>query len=157
MALWSVSGAERAAGGARLSEVYLGDSGGCSGCFEIPRSTRESRQQRPRASRFRGSVPAGGRVWNLARRSADRDAKIEPAARKMTAVRRSHLMHPMNQGFILSDSQKESVLKRRAFETRKKTMKIKFLARIFEKLGKKNAPRTKSAVHSKCSKNLKKD
>lgn len=48
---------------------------------------------RPRASRFRGSVPAGGRVWNLARRSADRDAKIEPAARKMTDAKRSHLMH----------------------------------------------------------------
>ena len=25
---------------------------------------------------IRGSVPAGGRVWNLARRSADRDAKF---------------------------------------------------------------------------------
>ena len=61
--------------------------------FEIPRSTRKSRQQRPRASRFRGSVPAGGRVWNLARRGADRDANFEPLARKMTAVRRSHLMH----------------------------------------------------------------
>lgn len=28
-----------------------GEPGGCSGCFEIPRSTRKSRQQRPRASR----------------------------------------------------------------------------------------------------------
>lgn len=54
---------ERAAGGAA--------SGSCHprgrGRFEIPRSTRESRQQRPRASRFRGSVPAGGLMWNLAR------------------------------------------------------------------------------------------
>lgn len=72
--------------------------------FEIPRSTRESRQQKPRASRFRGSVPAGGRVWNLARRSADHDAKIEPAARKMTGVRWSHLLHPVSPVHILSYS-----------------------------------------------------
>ena len=91
---------ERAAGGAA--------SGSCHprgrGRFEIPRSTRESRQQKPRASRFRGSVPAGGRVWNLARRSADHDAKIEPAARKMTGVRWSHLMHPMNQVHKMTNS-----------------------------------------------------
>ena len=61
--------------------------------FRDSTMTRKSRQQRPRASRFRGSVPAGGRVWNLARRGADRDANFEPLARKMTAVRRSHLMH----------------------------------------------------------------
>lgn len=100
---------ERAAGGAA--------SGSCHprgrGRFEIPRSTRESRQQRPRASRFRGSVPAGGLMWNLARCRADRDAKIEPAARKMTDARRSHLMHSMIQGFILSDSQKGSAPMRR--------------------------------------------
>ena len=36
---------------------------------------------------------------------ADRDAKIEPAARKMASVKRSHLMHSMNQVFILSDSE----------------------------------------------------
>lgn len=42
---------------------------------------------------FAALVPAGGRGWNLARRGADRDAKIEPMARKMTSVRRSHLMH----------------------------------------------------------------
>lgn len=88
-----------------------GESGGCSGRFEIPRSRRAG-QAAGRALRvFAALVPAGGRVWNLARRSADRDAKIEPAARKMTGVRRSHLMHPMNQVFILSDSQKESALK----------------------------------------------
>ena len=44
-------------------------------------------------------------MWNLARRGADRDAKIEPAARKSPSVRRSHLMHPMSQGFILSGSE----------------------------------------------------
>lgn len=44
---------------------------------------------------------------------ADRDAKIEPAARKMTDARRSHLMHSMTQGFILSDSQKGIALMRR--------------------------------------------
>lgn len=54
---------------------------------------------------FAALVPAGGRVWNLARRGADRDAKIEPAARKMTNVNRSHLMHPMNPVHILNDSE----------------------------------------------------
>ena len=68
---------------------------------------------------FAALVPAGGRVWKLARRSADHDAKIEPAARKMTGVRWSHLMHPMNQGFILSDSQKESALMSRGLRARK--------------------------------------
>lgn len=76
VALWSVPGAERTAEGGSGEASVWGDSGGCSGRFEIPRSTRKSRQQRPRASRFRGSVPAGGRVWNLARRSADHDAKF---------------------------------------------------------------------------------
>ena len=42
---------------------------------------------------FAALVPAGGRAWNLARRGADHDANFEPLARKMTAVRRSHLMH----------------------------------------------------------------
>lgn len=37
--------------------------------------------------------------------SADRDANFEPLARKMTAVRRSHLMHSVTQGFILTDSE----------------------------------------------------
>lgn len=69
------------------------------------------RQQAARFAFFAALVPAGGRVWNLARRGADRDANFEPLARKMTGVRRSHLMHPMTQGFILSDSQKESALK----------------------------------------------
>ena len=93
VALWSVSGAERAAGGARLSEVYLGDSGGCSGVFRD--STIDALEQAAgRALRdFAALVPACGRVWNLARRSADHDAKIEPSARKMTGVRWSHLMH----------------------------------------------------------------
>lgn len=59
---------------------------------------------------FAALVPAGGRVWNLARRGADRDANFELAARKMTGVRWSHLMHSMTQGFILSDSQKEIAL-----------------------------------------------
>lgn len=76
VALWSVSGAERAAE-ARLAGVVIpGNLGRVLGKFEISRSRRAGRQQRPRASRFRGSVPAGGRVWNLARRSADRDAKF---------------------------------------------------------------------------------
>ncbi|WP_304193966.1 hypothetical protein, partial [Rothia mucilaginosa] len=72
-------------------------------CFEIPRSRRAGRQQ---AARFAALVPAGGRVWNLARRGADHDANFEPLARKMTGVRWSHLMHSMTQVFILSDSQK---------------------------------------------------
>ena len=62
---------------------------------------------------FRGSVPACGRAWNLARRGADHDANFEPLARKMTGVRWSHLMHSMTQGFILSDSQKGIALMRR--------------------------------------------
>lgn len=62
---------------------------------------------------FAALVPAGGHAWKLARRSADHDANFEPLARKMTGVRWSHLMHSMNQGFILSDSQKGIVLMRR--------------------------------------------
>ena len=62
---------------------------------------------------FAALVPAGGRVWNLARRGADHDANFEPLARKMTGVRWSHLMHSMTQGFILSDSQKGIALMRR--------------------------------------------
>lgn len=86
VALWSVSGAERAARGGSGEASVWGDSGGCSGRFELPRSTRKSRQ------------PA---------------ANFEPAARKMTDARRSHLMHSMTQGFILSDSQKGIALMRR--------------------------------------------
>lgn len=55
---------------------------------------------------FAALVPAGGRVWNLARRGADHDANFAALARKMTGVRWSHLMHSMTQVFILSDSQK---------------------------------------------------
>lgn len=68
---------------------------------------------RPRASRFRGSG-ALAVVCGISRAiRADRDAKIEPSARKMTDARRSHLMHSMTQGFILSDSQKGIALMRR--------------------------------------------
>lgn len=104
VALWSVSGAERAARGGSGEASVCGDSGGCSGRFEIPRSRRAGRQQRPRASLDSRLWCLGGRVWNLARRGADRDAKIEPAARKMANVRRSHLMHPMNQVHKMSHS-----------------------------------------------------
>lgn len=44
---------------------------------------------------------------------------FEPLARKMTDARRSHLMHPMTQGFILSDSQKGIALMRRGLRARK--------------------------------------
>lgn len=60
---------------------------------------------------FRGSVPVGGRAWNLARRGADHDANFEPLARKMTGVRWSHLMHRMNQVHKMSNSELESALK----------------------------------------------
>lgn len=60
---------------------------------------------------FRGSVPAGGRAWNLARRGADHDANFETLARKMTGVRWSHLMHRMNQVHKMSNSELESALK----------------------------------------------
>ena len=60
---------------------------------------------------FRGSVPAGGRACNLARRGADHDANFEPLARKMTGVRWSHLMHRMNQVHKMSNSELESALK----------------------------------------------
>lgn len=53
---------------------------------------------------FAALVPAGGHAWNLARRSADHDANFEPTARKMTNVRRSHLMHSIIQVHILSHS-----------------------------------------------------
>lgn len=66
---------------------------------------RRAEQAAGRALRdFAALVPAGGRVWNLARRSADRDANFEPAARKMTNVKRSHLMHPMNQVHKMTNS-----------------------------------------------------
>ena len=74
--LWSMPGAERAARGGSGEASVWGTLEAVAGSFEIPQSTRKSRQQRPRASRFRGSVPAGGRVWILARRGADRDAKF---------------------------------------------------------------------------------
>ena len=84
---------ERAASG-RRSDVYLGRFWRLyGGCFEIPRFDAQSRQQGRALRDFAALVPAGGRGWNLARRGADRDAKIEPMARKMTSVRRSHLMH----------------------------------------------------------------
>lgn len=62
-----------------------------AGCFEIPQSTR-------------------GQAAGVARTVT---RNFELAARKMTGVRWSHLMHPMNQGFILSDSQKGIALMRR--------------------------------------------
>lgn len=107
VALWSVSGAERAAGGARLSEVYLGDSGGCSGRFEIPRSRRAGRQQSRALRDFAALVPWRSRVESRAlfARTVTRKSSLRRDAR------RSHLMHQMNQGFILSDSQKEIALK----------------------------------------------
>lgn len=57
VALWSVSGAERAARGGSGEASVWGDSGGCSGRFELPRSTRKSRQP---AARF-----AFSRRWCL--------------------------------------------------------------------------------------------
>ena len=76
VALWSVSG-QRERGRREtvrgLSRAILET---VAGSFEIPRSTR-GQGSRGRALRvFRGSVPAGGRAWNLARRSADRDVKF---------------------------------------------------------------------------------
>lgn len=86
-------------------------------CGAFRASTIDAQEQAAgRALRvFAALVPAGGRVWKLARRSADRDANFEPSARKMTDARRSHLMHSMIQGFILSDSQKGSAPMRRGF------------------------------------------
>lgn len=102
-----MSGAERVAGGAASGSCYPREFR--TGTREVRDSTIDALEQaassRPRASRFRGSVPAGGRVWNLARCRADRDANFEPLARKMTAVRRSHLMHSVTQGFILTNSE----------------------------------------------------
>ena len=88
-----------------------GEPGGCSGRFRV--STIDAQEQAAgRALRvFAALVPAGGRAWNLARRSADHDAKIEPAARKMKGVRWSHLMHSMNQVHKMSNSELESALK----------------------------------------------
>lgn len=72
VALWSVSGAERAAGGATSGSCHPRGRGG------VRDSTIDAREQAAgRALRvFAALVPAGGRVWNLARRSADRDAKF---------------------------------------------------------------------------------
>ena len=113
VALWSVSGAERVARSGSGEASVWGDSGGYTGAFRDSTIRRAEQAARPRASRFRGVVPAGGRVWNLARRGADHDANFEPLARKMTGVRWSHLMHSMTQVFILSDSQKGIALMRR--------------------------------------------
>lgn len=76
MALWSVSGAERAAGGAASGSCYPREFR--TGIREVRDSTIDALEQAAgRALRLiRGSVPAGGRAWNLARRSADRDAKF---------------------------------------------------------------------------------
>lgn len=67
VALWSVSGTERAARGGSGEASVWGDSGGSSGVFRD--STIDAQEQAAgRALRvIRGSVPAGGRVWNLAR------------------------------------------------------------------------------------------
>jgi hypothetical protein len=48
---------------------------------------------RPRASRFRGSGALAVSCGISRAIRADRDANFEPAARKMTGVRWSHLMH----------------------------------------------------------------
>lgn len=76
VALWSVSG-QRERGRREtvrgLSRAILET---VAGVFRD--STIDARAgSRGRALRvIRGSVPAGGRVWNLARRGADRDAKF---------------------------------------------------------------------------------
>ena len=74
--MWSVSGAERAARGGSGEASVCGDSGGSSGVFRA--STIDAQEQAAgRALRvFAALVPAGGRVWKLARRGADRDAKF---------------------------------------------------------------------------------
>lgn len=64
-----------------------------AGSFEIPRSRRAGRQQRPRASRFRGSG-ALAVVCGISRAEARTVTRnFEPLARKMTDAKRSHLMH----------------------------------------------------------------
>ncbi len=76
VALWSVSGAERAAGGAASGSCYPREFR--TGIREVRDSTIATRGQAAEAARFAFSRLwcLGGRVWNLARRSADRDAKF---------------------------------------------------------------------------------
>ena len=96
VALWSVSGAERAAEGAAYREL---SSQGEDGTFSRARvflrdSTIDALAgSRPRASRFRGSGALAVSCGISRAIRADRDANFEPAARKMTGVRWSHLMH----------------------------------------------------------------
>lgn len=79
---------------ARLAGAVIpGNLGRVLGKFEIPRSRRAGRQQRPRASRFRGSG-ALAVVCGISRAGARTVARnFEPLARKMTDAKRSHLMH----------------------------------------------------------------
>ena len=112
MVLWSVSGAERAAGGAASGSCYPREFR--TGIREVRDSTIATRKSRQQAARF-----AFSRRWcllavvcGISRAEARTVTRnFEPLARKMTNVNRSHLMHSMTQGFILSDSQQESALK----------------------------------------------
>lgn len=96
VALWSVSGAERAAEGALIGNcrprAKMGRLAALGSFFVIPQSTRW--QAAGRALRFfRGSGALAVSCGITRAIRADRDAIFEPAARKMTGVRWSHLMH----------------------------------------------------------------
>ena len=149
VALWSVSGAERVARSGSGEASVWGDSGGSSGVFRD--STIDALEQAaPRASRFRGA----GACW----RSHDGISRAEARTmtRKLTGVRWSHLMHQMNQGFILSDSQKGIALMRRRLRARK-YRENEFFWHEFARKGQKKCTAPFGCGTFYMSKNLKKD
>lgn len=111
VALWSVSGVERAAEGALIGNCHprakMGRLAALGSFFVIPQSTR---WQAAEAARFAFSRLwcLGGLMWNLAHfvRTSGRisSRKNSPHGRKMTPPDLPHLLHSVSPVHILSYS-----------------------------------------------------
>ena len=155
--MWSVSGAERAAGSAGRLAAIVGFSSRGRRVFAIPQSTRWQAAEAARFASFAASVPWRSHVDSRALRAdsgPDFFAKNFPQRTKkhrLPIVTPHALSNPgaHSESFVIKTAPTECMRCDKPMTT-KKDKEMKNFREILRKKGKKKCTADKSAVHSKC-------